>query len=539
MADISPQQRELFDQLRDMRRRIERLDTKEFGAGGGNVGAFLDLSDAPSSYVGAANYFVRVNTAGTALAFDTVDWDDVQGKPSTFTPSAHTHDDRYYTKSELNSSGGAGSVHWDRVTNKPSTFAPSTHAASHRHGGSDEIGTATPAANAIPKANSSGKLDSWVSVATSTTPGLAAFGTADFNLAGGTVAINDGGIDHGSISGLGDDDHTQYHNDARGDERYFTRAQLATSGGGGTVHWDNLSSKPSTFTPSAHAASHKSGGSDPIGTATPTANAIPYANGSGRLDAWISTASTTTRGLAAFSSAYFSVSNGTVSLVSSGDHGALSGLGDDDHTQYMHLAGRVGAQSLNGDVNLLDTVFVGRGTGQADLLFTGGAGAFRGAFYRTGSSNRWTLGADSTPESGANTGSDFSLVKFLDNNVRGTVFTVSRASGNVTFNHKIFASNIEDGADVTDAANVAGAGAVMASALIATSAGTADAGKAIKLDADGHVDASMINDADISLDNVTEGTTNKFFTATLKDKLDNIEAGADVTANATVDGGSY
>lgn len=32
----------------------------------------------------------------------TVDWDDVENKPATFAPSAHTHDDRYYTESEIN-----------------------------------------------------------------------------------------------------------------------------------------------------------------------------------------------------------------------------------------------------------------------------------------------------------------------------------------------------------------------------------------------------------------------------------------------------
>lgn len=35
-----------------------------------------------------------------------------------------------------------------------------------------------------------------------------------------------GGADHGSLVGLGDDDHTQYHNDARGDVRYYTQTQL-------------------------------------------------------------------------------------------------------------------------------------------------------------------------------------------------------------------------------------------------------------------------------------------------------------------------
>lgn len=32
--------------------------------------------------------------------------------------------------------------------------------------------------------------------------------------------------DHGDLTGLGDDDHAQYHNDARGDARYYTQAQL-------------------------------------------------------------------------------------------------------------------------------------------------------------------------------------------------------------------------------------------------------------------------------------------------------------------------
>lgn len=36
------------------------------------------------------------------LEYATVPWSDVVGKPSTFTPSSHTHDDRYYTESEIN-----------------------------------------------------------------------------------------------------------------------------------------------------------------------------------------------------------------------------------------------------------------------------------------------------------------------------------------------------------------------------------------------------------------------------------------------------
>jgi len=94
---------------------------------------------------------------------------------------------------------------------------------------------------------------------------------------------------------------------------------------------------------------------------------------------------------------------------------------------------------------------------------------------------------------------------------------------------------IEAAADVTDTANVDAAGATMDTDLISASAGAGDSGKPIKLDAGGHIDASMINDADINLDSVTEGSTNKFFTATNQTKLNGIEAAADVTDATNVD----
>lgn len=44
----------------------------------------------------------------------------------------------------------------------------------------------------------------------------------------GDVAVGGGVTDHGGLTGLGDDDHTQYHNDARGDARYYTKTLLDT-----------------------------------------------------------------------------------------------------------------------------------------------------------------------------------------------------------------------------------------------------------------------------------------------------------------------
>lgn len=47
---------------------------------------------------------------------------------------------------------------WVQTGGLVSGGVPGAHAASHQHGGSDEVATATPANNAIPKANGSGKL---------------------------------------------------------------------------------------------------------------------------------------------------------------------------------------------------------------------------------------------------------------------------------------------------------------------------------------------------------------------------------------------
>lgn len=50
-------------------------------------------------------------------------------------------------------------------------------------------------------------------------------GAGNVNVSGG----GPGGVsDHGALSGLGDDDHPQYHNDARGDALYYRKSQVDT-----------------------------------------------------------------------------------------------------------------------------------------------------------------------------------------------------------------------------------------------------------------------------------------------------------------------
>ncbi len=56
--------------------------------------------------------------------------------------------------------------------------APSAHASTHQNGGSDEVGQSTAAANKIPKADGSGKLDTWISAASGTVAGIMKIGAA-------------------------------------------------------------------------------------------------------------------------------------------------------------------------------------------------------------------------------------------------------------------------------------------------------------------------------------------------------------------------
>jgi hypothetical protein len=55
---------------------------------------------------------------------------------------------------------------------------PLAHAPAHKHGGADEIATATPAANEIPKADGTGKLDAWITGASESAAGKIEIATA-------------------------------------------------------------------------------------------------------------------------------------------------------------------------------------------------------------------------------------------------------------------------------------------------------------------------------------------------------------------------
>jgi hypothetical protein len=69
-------------------------------------------------------------------------------------------------------------------------------------------------------------------------PGAGKVLTSDADGDASWVTPSAGVTDHGALSGLSDDDHAQYHTDARGDARYYTQSQInsALTGKAGAAH---------------------------------------------------------------------------------------------------------------------------------------------------------------------------------------------------------------------------------------------------------------------------------------------------------------
>jgi hypothetical protein len=103
--------------------------------------------------------------------------------------------------------------------------------------------------------------------------------------------------DHGGLTGLSDDDHSQYHNDTRGDVRYYTKAQTDTISGA-------------------------------LNTKITTTSGALQTNINGKSDlGHIHDDRYYTEG-------EVNTISGTIVAKIITDHGALTGLSDDDHPQY-------------------------------------------------------------------------------------------------------------------------------------------------------------------------------------------------------------
>ena len=118
----------------------------------------------------------------------------------------------------LNAATG-GAIDWDDLLGKPATFPPDPHV--HPVSDVTNLQTSLDAKQATLVSGSNIK----------TINGNSLLGSGDLVISGGGGGVTD----HGALTGLADDDHTQYHNDTRGDARYsqlghtHTAAQISDS----------------------------------------------------------------------------------------------------------------------------------------------------------------------------------------------------------------------------------------------------------------------------------------------------------------------
>ena len=73
------------------------------------------------------------------------------------------------------------------------------HAVTHQHGGNDEVGRSTPAANSIPKSDVFSKLDAWISAAAETVAGLLRLATQTEVYTG---TVTDAAVSPATLAGL-------------------------------------------------------------------------------------------------------------------------------------------------------------------------------------------------------------------------------------------------------------------------------------------------------------------------------------------------
>lgn len=103
----------------------------------------------------------------------------------------------------------------------------------------------------------------------------------------------------------------------------------------------------------------------------------------------------------------------------------VSDLGNITYTGSSHV--------FNSQITGTTAVLTGNYTGN-NALATGATGTNRGFYAQTGGVHRWSVVADSNPESGTNAGSNFSINRFDDSGtLLGSALSINRANGTATF----------------------------------------------------------------------------------------------------------
>jgi Pectate lyase superfamily protein len=245
-------------------------------------------------------------------------------------------------------------------------------------------------------------------------------------------SLDDGtAISHSSLMNLGSpaDDHPQYLNVNRGDFRY---APL------GHTH-DTSYLSPTDIVAGNNIAITYLGDSIVIGVTGVTGPADldevwvgPSGPTGPAMELWVDTEG----------NASYRPMAGTTGGTS--DHGLLGGLGDNDHPQYVRKDGDTitGSLTVVGPSEIKHSPLTGFAgvvaesvDGTAFLETRAPDAKLQGLALRTGSSYRWIIGTDASPEGGPvnNTGTNLTIQRFSDvGGSMGSALTINRATGLVT-----------------------------------------------------------------------------------------------------------
>jgi hypothetical protein len=250
------------------------------------------------------------------------------------------------------------------------------------------------------------------------------------------IGFRAGGVNassvHGNLLGLNADDHTQY---------LLVSGTRAMSGNldMGANNITNVGTVDGV-TVSAHATRHQFGGLDQVGTTTPTPNAIPYADVSGTLDSWVSTATTSTLGKVKLSTTPISPSNPIV--VGENDLRFLSSFTGGSYSNGTLTLNNIsgGTYNINGFYTGATDVFVTGGTynnttGTATFTNNTG-GTFNVTGFYTGATDVFVTGgtySNGTATFTNNTGGTFNVFGFYTGATDVFVTGGTYSNGTATF----------------------------------------------------------------------------------------------------------
>jgi hypothetical protein len=151
---------------------------------------------------------------------------------SDISASLHHHDGRYFTETELGSSGASSGSDLIGDDNTYSNFTPAAATVKGALSGIDSaLASGSGRVKVTTNDTTSDFLDSTllVDIGTNSTNALEKSVVNPGANEQLRVRFDASKVDHGALTGLGDDDHTQYHNDARGDARYYQKSEFVTT----------------------------------------------------------------------------------------------------------------------------------------------------------------------------------------------------------------------------------------------------------------------------------------------------------------------